>query len=220
MVNIICEYDFYFILLQQKGCEKCWLKKGLHFVVCAGLKCRSHHQSATGNLEVCTPKFDFIHLLGPLLAPFCHFCLCQGISWLIFISRVRTGNYVCHVVRPASSATKSLYTLLHWHCPATWPTLIQERPRSGRDWYETNVNQRIAMRPNVHDSRRLHGAWILPVTCLWQPFASLVLLPQNSVIAQWHQFFINKSEKFNVGVKWCEECKYKIWVGNALIYKL
>ena len=65
------------------------------------------------NLEVYTPKFDFIHLLGPLLAPFCHFCLCEGISWLILISRVRTGNWnfthVCHIVRPA---TKCLYTAL------------------------------------------------------------------------------------------------------------
>ena len=51
-------------------------------------------------------------------------------------------------------------------------------------------------------------------------FASLVPLPQNSVIARRRQFFINKSEKFNVGVKWCVEYKYKIWVGNVLIYKL
>ena len=71
------------------------------------------HAGHTANLEVYTAKFDFIHLLGPLLAPFCHFCLCEGISWLILISRVRTGNWnfihVCHVVRPA---TKCLYTAL------------------------------------------------------------------------------------------------------------
>ena len=63
-------------------------------------------------------------------------------------------------------------------------------------------------------------AWILPVTCQWQPFASLVLLPRKSVIARRRQFFINKSEKFKVGEKWGIECKYKYWVGNVLIYRL
>ena len=64
------------------------------------------------------------------------------------------------------------------------------------------------------------GAWILLVTCPWQLFASLVPLPQNLVIAWQCQFFINKSEKFKVGLKCCVECKYKILVGNVLIYKL
>ena len=64
------------------------------------------------------------------------------------------------------------------------------------------------------------GAWNLPVTFQWQPFASLVLLPRKSVTARRHQFFINKSEKFKVGVKWGIECKYKILVRNVLIYRL
>ena len=60
----------------------------------------------------------------------------------------------------------------------------------------------------------------LPVTCLWQPFASLVLLPRTSVIARGRQFFVNKSEKFKVSVKLGVECKYKIWAANVLIYRL
>ena len=58
------------------------------------------------------------------------------------------------------------------------------------------------------------------VTCPWQPFASLLPSPQNSVIARGRQFFINKSEKFKVGVKWGVKCKYKIWIGDVLIYRL
>ena len=58
------------------------------------------------------------------------------------------------------------------------------------------------------------------VTCPWQPFASLVSSPRNLAIAWGCQFSINKSEKIKVGVKWGFKCKYKIWEGVVLIYRL
>jgi hypothetical protein len=168
----------------------------------------------------------------------------KGIDlWSSFNSKLRYWSTRCQIhsflMSVSSDACQEHYLTLiknlgsfYNHTGYLYPHANVNFLTSEKDFMRSKM-QNIKCRGQERDSNRALHIILTPfreqrlsflsgfnVTCPWQPFASLVPSPQNSVIARGRQFFINKSEKFKEGVKWGVKCKYKFWIGDVLIYKL